>query len=106
MKDISRRSFVKSMGATTITIAAQRTQIHAAEPNKKLVVAVIGTGGMGNNHLKALCNREDVQVAYVCDVDTDRLAAASGTVKSMTGKTARAVADMRHILDDHQVDAV
>ena len=36
-------------------------------------------GGMGTNHLRLLAARKDVEVAYVCDVDRNRLAeAASG----------------------------
>jgi predicted dehydrogenase len=71
-----------------------------------LVIGVIGTGGMGTAHLKTLAQRKDAEVAYVCDVDKDRLAAATGIVASLAGKSPTPVNDLRKVLDDRNVDAV
>jgi predicted dehydrogenase len=61
---------------------------------------------MGTNHLKQLVGYKDVQVAYVCDPDADRLAAAAKLVESATGVAPKAVKDMRQVLDDKGVDGV
>jgi predicted dehydrogenase len=45
-------------------------------------------------------------VAYVCDVDTNRLSAAAKIVADKTKKAPKAVGDMRVILADQSVDAV
>ena len=61
---------------------------------------------MGSNHLNLLVGRSDVTVAYVCDVDANRLAGAAKTVEDATKKAPKAVKDMREVLDDKTVDAV
>jgi predicted dehydrogenase len=61
---------------------------------------------MGANHLRLLAARRDVEVAYVCDVDRDRVAAAAWTVERRAGKAPKAVKDLRQILDDARVEAV
>src|SRR3954451_5418349 len=106
MNERTRRVFLKTAGATTLAVSIPKHCVRAAQLDKRLVLGVIGTGGMGTNHLKTLCNRDDVKLAYVCDVDKDRLAAAAATVQSMTRNGARAVGDLRRILDDQSLDAV
>ena len=44
---------------------------------------------------------QNLELAYVCDVDSDRLAKAA-----KWGKSPQAVSDLRKILDDKNVDAV
>ncbi|MCA9071689.1 MAG: Gfo/Idh/MocA family oxidoreductase, partial [Planctomycetaceae bacterium] len=58
------------------------------------------------NHTKLLANRKDVKVAYVCDVDQQRLQRAVGLVKAGAGTTPKAVTDLREILKDPQIEAV
>jgi predicted dehydrogenase len=100
----TRRTF---LGAATVGTAAWTVAGAAqAAPSRKVVLGMIGPGGMGTNHLKQLCKREDVAVAYVCDVDAKRLAAAAKLVESATGKAPKAVNDLRRVLDDGGVDAV
>jgi predicted dehydrogenase len=53
-----------------------------------------------------LARRDDVRLAYVCDVDQNRLAEAARTVESSSQSAAAAVTDLRRVLDDAQVDAV
>jgi predicted dehydrogenase len=105
MPTTRRRTFLKGTGmavaATALGVSAAR-----AEQPQKLVVGLIGPGGMGSNHLRLLAARKDVEVAYVCDVDQGRLANASKTVESATKKAPKAVKDLRGVLDDKKVDAV
>lgn len=69
-------------------------------------MAVIGTGGMGGNHVRNLAARKDVRIAHVCDVDQNRVAAAAKIVESATGTAPQAVGDLRRVLDDKTVEAV
>ena len=104
-----RREFLKTAAAGTIGlgIAAEAIENNArAADDDRLVVAVIGPGGMGGNHLGLLVARKDVEVAYVCDVDQDRLDAAAKKVEAATSKKPQAVKDMRQVYDDPRVDAV
>jgi predicted dehydrogenase len=61
---------------------------------------------MGGNHLRLLAARRDVEVAYVCDVDRDRLSEGASVVEKGSGKAPRGVADLRRVLDDRRVEAV
>ena len=58
------------------------------------------------NHVRELARRRDVEIAYVCDVDTKRLATAAKEVETASKSAPKAVGDMRKMLDDKAVDAV
>lgn len=103
MQTTGRRTFLQAagLGAAALTLSSSA---HAAD--RKLIVGMIGPGGMGSNHLRRLVARKDVEVAYVCDPDQTRLANAAKEVESKSSKPAKAVKDLRHVLDDKTVDAV
>jgi len=104
MPTSKRREFLRDAGlgisALTLSSTAQ------AQDRRKVVLGVIGPGGMGTAHLKLLSARKDVEVAYVCDPDRPRLDAAAKLVQDATGQAPRAVDDMRRVLDDPRVEAV
>jgi predicted dehydrogenase len=106
MNNPQRRTFLQSAGLATLSLATGRTALQASEPSKKIVVGIIGTGGMGTNHLKALAKRDDVHLACVCDVDKSQLAAAVESAKEISGRTPKPVDDLRGVLDEKTVDAV
>jgi predicted dehydrogenase len=107
----NRREFIQQSGlglAGGLAAAAlvENPRSARADENDKPVVALIGTGGMGNAHLKLLAGNNDVRLAYVCDVDQQRLDAAVKTAESLSGNAPAAVTDMRKVFDDPSVDAV
>lgn len=104
MQTTKRRTFLKGVGLSAAM--AFGVPSGRAADGRKVVAAVIGTGGMGTAHLKNLAARKDVELAYVCDVDATRLAAAAEVVTSATGKEPKAVKDLRQVLDDRSVEAV
>jgi predicted dehydrogenase len=106
MNKIKRRAFVQSAGLGAITLVAGQQSARAANKGQKCVIGVIGTGGMGTAHLKTLAKSNDAEVAYVCDVDKDRLAAAVSIVASIAGNMPKPVGDLRKVLDAQNVDAV
>lgn len=100
-----RRSFLKQAGTSTV-VASAAGALHAASVSDRLRIGVIGPGGMGMNHVRNLARRDDVQIAAVCDVDSNRLGTAAAHVASETRRRPTATGDMRKILDDPSVDAV
>ena len=64
-------------------------------------VGIIGCGNQGKSHLKSLTSLKDAQIAYVCDIDQERLAMGV----EMSGG-AKPVSDFRQILDDPSIDGV
>jgi len=104
MAGTERRTFLMQAALGTAALAAGGTV--RGEANDRVVLGLIGPGGMGMNHLKMLARRKDVEIAYVCDPDQNRLAAAAKEAESASGKAPRAVKDMRQVFDDRKVDAV
>jgi predicted dehydrogenase len=103
----TRRDFVKRSTLFSFGLAAAPlvSRVRAAEsPGEKLRVGVMGLGrGMG--HVKALQQISNVEVAYIADIDDDRLAIGQ---KAFAGKdkSPKGVKDFRKILDDHEVDCL
>ena len=106
MTEVHRRRFVvESLAGPAALAAAAAFGQTAKAANDQLTIALIGPGGMGSNHLKLLATRKDVRIAYVCDVDGNR-AAAAGKVATDGGHSPKVVKDMRQVFDDKSVDAV
>jgi len=110
---VSRRSFIKSIGATTaygITARAEDVAEDTAEnsaedaANKKIGIGVIGCGGRGNSHIRFLQQlKEDgeaVEITAVCDVYSPRLQKAG----EETG--AKTYTDYHELLNDPNVNAI
>lgn len=114
MTAANRRTFLKGAGAlaayTAAGAAANENEASGQAASKseprKVTIGVIGVGGMGGNHVRQLAARKDVRLAYVCDVDRERLATAAKTVEGQSGQAPQAVTDMRRVLDDRDVEAV
>ena len=105
MKATNRRHFIQRTTLATAAVSLVPS-LHAADANNKLVLGVIGPGGMGMNHLRNLLTYKDVEVAYVCDADENRANQAASAVEKSSGKRPQAVKDMRRVLEDKAVDAV
>jgi predicted dehydrogenase len=106
MSDLSRRSFLNSSaGFVTAAALASAARLGAAAQGDPLNIAVIGPGGMGMNHVRLLAARKDVKITYLCDVDSNRLAAAAQHVEQ-SGGSPKTVKDMRKVFDDKSVEAV
>ncbi|HEY2839297.1 MAG TPA: Gfo/Idh/MocA family oxidoreductase, partial [Pirellulales bacterium] len=119
MSDSHRRDFLKHAGigvaaATAASLAAvgradeTKDEKSAAKSDAggTIVMGWIGCGGQATNLLKSFAAQPDVAVAYVCDPETARAAAAAQVAESLTGKAPQIVADMRRVLEDKSVDAV
>jgi len=104
-QEIDRRGFLQqgAGGLALATLAAPRV---LAEDSPRVVVGLIGAGGMGSGHLRALSARPDVEVAWVCDVDAKRLQAGGELVAKNSGKAPRETGDLRQVLADPRVEAV
>ena len=99
----NRRKFLEQSAvgvAATAALATTRTAQAAAAD--KLRFALVGCGGRGNYLGTTFDDLSDVELAYVCDPDLSRAAAAA---KRHGGKP-QAVKDFREALDDKSVDFV
>ena len=106
-RDLRRRQFLTRTGAGIAGAVAMSSAspARAAGANGRLAVAVIGCGQMGTSHVRSLLKREDVDLAYTCDVDETRAGQAADRART-AGKSPKVVQDLRRVLDDKAVDAV
>jgi predicted dehydrogenase len=111
---ISRREFLRVIGATTLGVGAglglpnlfmNRALAQTGQnPAGMVRVGFIGAGGQGGSNLGALLKQ--AAVVAVCDVDSDRLAKAKQRVENTTKRPCAAFKDYRQLLESKEVDAV
>lgn len=73
--------------------------------NSRFRVGVMGLS-RGKGHIKAYKDVPNTEVAYVCDVDDNRLASGVKYTLDQTGKEPKGVTDFRKILEDPEIDAI
>jgi len=101
MSSPSRRNFLAALSTGALAgcvLGSARTW--AAPASERFRIGVIGSGNQGNVHYRALSEIANAEIAYVCDIDEQRLAEGVET----TG--AQGVADLRRVLDDPSIDGV
>lgn len=87
----SRRTFIKSTGATVAALCASGPAILRARTGDRLRIAMIGVGGRGAANLKGVASE---QIVALCDVDRNALDKAA-----LAWPDARKVSDFRRIYD-------
>lgn len=84
---MKRRAFVRNTGLSAAGLAFfPATDILSAAPPEKIKVGVIGVGLRGQNYVKLLLRRNDVDVVAVADVD-QRMLGMTADIFSQSGKT-------------------
>lgn len=104
MSTPTRRDFLHATALASTALAMP--SLHAQGANNRIRLGIIGPGGMGTNHLKNLVRNPEVEITWVCDVDSKRLEAAAKLAQGEAAKPPRTTADMRKVLEDSSVDAV
>lgn len=104
----TRRDFVKRTTVFSFGLAAAPLVARAQtskSPGEKLVVGVMGLG-RGADHVKALQQISNVEIAYIVDVDDERIARSQKAAFANAEKPPKSVKDFRRVLDDKNVDAL
>lgn len=103
----NRRHFLKQTAVMGASVAAAGPLIlRAAEsPGERLHVGVMGLG-RGADHIAALLQISNVEIAYLCDVDDQRRDRAAKAVAAKQERVPKGVKDFRKVLDDPTVDAL
>ena len=104
---LTRRRFIQSTAAASgwLALPAARA-LGVLGAGERLNLAVIGTGGMGQAHLRGLTKRaepDNLAVTRVCDVYRRRLNQATALIE---GSQSSGTMEYREVLDDRDVDAV
>jgi predicted dehydrogenase len=110
MSHTTRRTFLQQTAvglAGAAALGSVRTAYADSErqggASQTLRFGLIGCGGRGTHVADIFCGNENVQLAYLCDADQNRLEAAA---QHFSGQAPKPVKDLRQVLDDKEVDAV
>jgi predicted dehydrogenase len=107
MKAITRRSFLARTSAASLALGlSARTIARSQGANERVVMGVIGSGGMGKSNMSGLLKVPGVEFAAVCDVDEKHAAEGVELVIKAGGKEPKVHRDFREILDRKDIDAV
>ena len=74
--------------------------------NDKIVLGLIGCGGMGAADMRELMNKPEVEVAALCDVDSDRMTNDIKDVEKKYGKKPGIYSDFRRMLERKDLNGI
>jgi predicted dehydrogenase len=77
-----------------------------AAASDRIVIALMGVRGRGRSLAAAFASQSDVEIAYVCDVDSTVVEPAFQIIEKSGRKRPPLTADIRRCLDDKSVHAV
>jgi predicted dehydrogenase len=110
MSRIDRRDFVKGAAGAAFGLAGMPPVVLRGMDDRKVRVAVIGTGLRGRSLLRLVLQRSDTEVPAVCDIEADALQRATDMVSEARGGAPEAYGngeeDFRNLLARDDVDAV
>lgn len=108
--EYDRRTFLKTASAAGagLALASRASPLLAFDgsPAEKLVVAVMGVNSRGEVHLQNFAVTPNVEIAYVCDVDSRALAKGVDMVSKLQSRKPRGIIDFRRALEDKDVDVI
>ncbi len=105
--NITRRSALQRTAALSLGAAfSPLPKLRAADAaGRKLRVAVVALG-RGYAHVTALLKMDDVEIAYLAELDGPRLERGMKAVSDKQGSSCQGMTDFRTFLDDKTLDAV
>lgn len=86
--------------------AARQTPPAMPLKNSRIVLGLIGCGGMGSANMRNLMNHAEVEVAAVCDVDDARMGGDIKAVEEKYGRRPTVFKDYRKMLERPDINAV
>ncbi len=112
----SRRRFLSRSGRTGVGVTLGATAAGHLLPrrvgaavlgaNEKVVVGVIGSGGMGQRNMRRFLPHKNVEFASLCDVDRTHTEQAAKLVEDTRNQRPALFKDYRKLLENKDIDAV
>lgn len=108
----TRREFLKTVGLASAGLMMGNSKMSAKSyariigANERINVALLGCNRRFDSISKALTTCKNIEIQYVCDVDSRRQEKAVAKITELFGTQPKSQKDLRKILDDKSVDAV
>ena len=102
---LNRRTFLGGAATGAAASLLLRGTSYAANPSQKVVVGVMGLA-RGRSLAVSFAKQPNVEVKYVCDVDSERAASGVKLLEGAVQYTPHPITDFRKLLDDKSVDAL
>jgi predicted dehydrogenase len=111
MKNLSRRSFIKTGAIATVGMSVLSSQVSASiEDTKKVRIGVIGTGNRGTGHVSNLLTIAGVEIVALCDLVESKAVNAANMCESAGMKRpaiySKDMSTYKEMLDKEKLDAV
>jgi predicted dehydrogenase len=107
---MQRRKFIQSVAVTgtsfLIGSSIANAAIYKGSPNKKVVIGIMGVNSRGAFLAQKLAALPDVEIGYICDVDSIAMAKCIADIEKRTGKKPTGIADIRQLLEKKDLDAL
>ncbi len=105
---VDRREFLRwgagaGLGLVSVVDGAAQASSAVAD---RIRVGVMGVNGRGAALAEGFARQANVQVAYVCDVDSRATGPVAEALGKAQGEAPQAVGDVRRVLDDPTVDVL
>jgi predicted dehydrogenase len=105
MSSPHRREFLKA--TTSLAALSALTAAGAADrPSEKIVMGVMGVRNRGLGHITGFSGFDDVEIAYLCDVDENVVPPALKELEKRQRRAPKVEKDVRRVLEDKAVTAL
>lgn len=102
---VNRRHFLKVTATTGVAACTAVAHAHQeTNPEQRLIAGVMGVHGRGRSLAEGFARQPNVEIGYVCDVDSRTIRPAVEAVSKIQKKAPVGVEDFRLMLDDPQLD--
>lgn len=103
----TRRDFIKSVAlAGAGLVAAPNLLAFKGSPNEKVVIGTMGSNSRGLAVAKMFAKLPNVEVAFVCDVDSKVVDNTIAEIEKISGKKPKGYTDVRKMLEEKDMDAL
>lgn len=107
---MQRRKFIQNVAitGTSLLIGSNLAVagIYKGSPAKKVVLGVMGVNSRGAFLASKLAALADVEIGYICDVDSNAMNKCIADIEKITGKKPQGITDVRKLLEKKDLDAL
>jgi predicted dehydrogenase len=103
----NRRDFLKQSAlASAGILTSPNLFAFKGKPNEKVVIGIMGTNSRGAFLTQSFAKLPNVEIGFICDVDSNVLNKTLNEVEKKTGKKPKGFTDIRKMLEDKDLDGL